>query len=290
MAMTEVAKLSGPFTHALWFIERGLSIFPLHTGIVGKSRNVCSCGRLRCEHPAKHPMNRLADRGFKNATINQGIVEHWMQSAPHANIGLATGAVIVLDVDPRHDGDASLRRVESEHGPLPLSWRVLSGGGGEHIYFKPPPGIEIPCTNSALAPGLDTRGTGGYVVAPPSVHISGKAYAWSVDHHPDEVALAPLPDWIAQALRKQPSALRATDWANKISETVSEGCRDSTGTRLAGYLLRRYVDPIVTHELLQSWNATHCIPPMTPEQVTKIVDSIAGRELKRREAARGTRR
>ena len=62
-----------------------------------------------------------------------------------------------------------------------------------------------------------------------------------------------------------------------------EGQRDCTIAKLAGHLLRRFVDPIATLELLQAWNAHRCSPPLPPKDVERIVNSIAGRELRRRD-------
>jgi hypothetical protein len=280
---------------ALHLVGFGLSVFPLQGMREGSSGTlVCTCGSPKCEHPGKHPLPRLAPNGLKNATTCAPTVERWFSQARLANVGLATGPVIVLDVDPRHGGDESLRELEAEHGPLPLTWRVFTGGGGEHIFFLPPEGIEI--RNSAgdrggLAPGLDIRGIGGYVVAPASLHASGRTYEWSVDHHPDETPLAPMPDWMVAALgRPQPGEARpASAWRQLVSEGVTNGSRNDAVTRLAGLLLRRHVDALVAHELVQAWNLARCAPPLSPDEVARSFASIARRELKRREARDGVR-
>jgi hypothetical protein len=72
------------------------------------------------------------------------------------------------------------------------------------------------------------------------------------------------------------------DWAALLAAGVDEGARDQTVTRIAGHLLRRYVDPHVVLELLTAWNATQCRPPLPDEDVERIVGSICARELKRR--------
>jgi len=209
--------------------------------------------------------------------------------APSANIGLATGRAIVLDVDPRHGGDVSLCALEAEHGPLPRTCRSITGGGGEHIFFKSPDGVEIRNSAGDLAPGLDIRGAGGYIVAPSSVHASGRSYEWSVDHHPDDVLPAPMPSWMVAALVQPKSGITRdpTRWQTIAAEGVPEGERNKSMARLTGHLLRRYVDPGLAHELMQAWNLTRCRPPMTPEEVTKTVGSIARKERKRREARNG---
>lgn len=83
----------------------------------------------------------------------------------------------MLDLDGEDGGD-SLRELELERGELPRTVSAATGAG-QHYYFK----TELPIRNSAgkLAPGLDIRGDGGYVVAPSSLHPSGRAYTWDVD-------------------------------------------------------------------------------------------------------------
>ena len=280
---------------ALYLASRGGRVFPLH-GVRpnAEGRLVCTCGKPDCGDAGKHPMAKLAPKGLTNATNHESIVRHWFTVAPLANIGLATGRAVVLDVDPRHGGDESLRSLEAEHGPLPQTCRTLTGGGGEHIFFRPPDGTEI--RNSAgdhggLAPGLDIRGAGGYVVAPSSLHVSGRSYEWSVDHHPDDVSMAEMPGWMVQALTRpsEGPARAPSEWRRLVAEGVSHGGRNVAVSRLTGHLLRRYVDPEVAHELAQAWNMVRCSPPMNPEEVTKTVGSIARKELKRREARNGSR-
>lgn len=279
---------------ALYLVSRGAKIFPLH-GMRHDSagRLICTCGTLGCEDAGKHPMSKLAPSGVNNATTHEHIVRHWFTTAPFANVGLATGKTIVLDVDPRHGGDASLEALEAQHGPLPETTRAITGGGGQHIFFKAPEGARIKNSvgdNGGLAPGLDIKSTGGYVVAPPSLHESGRHYAWSVDHHPDEVPPAAMPDWLVRALASrggEGTVRDPSEWRRLVSEGVSEGGRNTAVSRLSGLLLRRWVDAEVAHELVQAWNVTRCRPPLSPEEVTKIVGSIARKELQRREARGG---
>jgi hypothetical protein len=68
---------------------------------------------------------------------------------------------------------------------------------------------------------------------------------------------------------------------------VTEGGRNTTIAKLTGHLLRRHVDPVVTLEMLTAWNAMRCKPPLSDREVEAIVDSIAGREIKRRGGAHG---
>jgi len=211
------------------------------------------------------------------------MVEHWWRSRPDANIGLATGRLVVLDIDPRHGGDYTLAELEQRHGKLPPTWRAGTGGGGAHLYFAAPATPVIRNRAGQIGPGIDVRGAGGYVITPPSRHQTGRQYLWQQD--PDHAPLSALPAWLA-ALIEQRSAKRtaSTTWRSLVCDSVTEGQRNNTVAKLAGHLLRRYVDPHVVLELVHAWNQARCTPPLDSNEVTRTVDSIARRELKRRES------
>lgn len=129
-----------------------------------------------CKPRGKTP---LTPHGFKEATCNPNLIERWWDRWPDANIGVPTGSAIkawVLDVDGA-EGSVSLTQLESELGELPLTREAITGGGGRHLFFSMP-GDRAIGNRVNLRPGLDVRGDGGYVVVPPSIHPSGKAYAW----------------------------------------------------------------------------------------------------------------
>jgi putative DNA primase/helicase len=276
---------------ALALAARGLPVFPLHYPNHRDGRAWCSCGAPDCGNIGKHPYARLAPRGFTDATADRETVERWWGST-ECNIGMPTGAasgLVVLDVDPRHGGDDSLAALERRHGALPATWRFLTGGGGEHILFRHP-GVAIRNTAGKLGDGLDIRGDGGYIVVPPSLHASGRRYAISVDHHPDEVALADMPEWLRGLLCARPMASPATmpeSWRRLVRDGVGEGRRNDAIARLAGLLLRKGIDPYVTLDLARTWNAVRCRPPLEDAEVVAIVNSIAGREAESRERRYG---
>jgi hypothetical protein len=233
---------------------------------------------------------RDGGHGCHDATKDQSIITEWWTSVPFANIGLATGrssGIFVLDVDPRHGGDEALAELERRHGKLPETPVSITGGGGQHVFFRHEPGIG----NSAgkVGVGLDVRGQGGYIVAPPSVHENGRPYAWDVDHHLDEVPIARAPDWLIDLLRTKPKNGRAempVSWRRLVADGVAEGRRNTAITRLAGHLLRKGVDPLVVLDLARVRNAERCRPPLDDAEVVKTVDSIAAAELRRRSATK----
>jgi hypothetical protein len=163
---------------ALTLAGRGFAVHPLYEPDP-QAPGGCSCGKPDCATAGKHP--RLA-AWQQAATTDPGQVRYWWRTWPSANIGIVTGRELpgggflaVLDVDPRNDGDASLEELETLYSPLPDTRRVDTGGGGFHYFFTTPEAVR----GAKVAPGLDLKGSNGYVVAPPSLHSSGRRYEWA---------------------------------------------------------------------------------------------------------------
>lgn len=204
-------------------------------------------------------------------------IEDWFAQRPDANVGIVTGAVsglVVLDVDAGRGGGESVEVWTRSNGPLPATVEALTGGGGRHLYFRHP-GVAT-ANRVGLAMGIDLRGDGGCVVAPPSLHASGRRYAWLEGRSPDEIAPAPMPDWLLRLTH--PHSGRAghplAHWRQLVREGVDEGARNSTLASLAGHLLWHAVDAQVVLELLLSWNRMRCRPPLPDEEVASVVSSI----------------
>ena len=146
------------------------------------------------------------------------------------------------------------------------------------------PGGHVP-NKVALGNGLDVRGDGGYIVAPPSLHASGRPYAWDLSAHPDEVPLAPVPGWLLASLRCGDSVVEPRppdEWVVLVRDGAAEGRRNDAVARLAGYMLRRRPAPRVVLELLRAWSESRCRPPLPDRETIATVDSIARREAARR--------
>jgi hypothetical protein len=124
---------------------------------------------------------------------------------PDSNVGVRTGAesgIVVLDVDPRHGGGESLNRIEAEHDGLDGRAVAMTGGGGLHYIFTHPGRMVANRTGAFGYAGIDVRGDGGYIVAPPSVHASGARYWWADLCEPE--LLADLPQWLTRPERRRP--------------------------------------------------------------------------------------
>lgn len=190
-----IADTAAPVDAALAYAARGWPVFPCHT--VGRDGRPCSCPAVGCSSPGKHPR---VPGGLRAATTDPGVITRWWTRWPTANIAVRTGAVsglVVIDVDPPHGGDRTLRHLTDRHGALPADVTVRTGSGGLHLYLAHP-GIRIGNDNGRrLGPGIDVRGDGGYVIAPPSRHHSGATYRWITAG----AALPGVPGWMLEQIR-----------------------------------------------------------------------------------------
>jgi Bifunctional DNA primase/polymerase, N-terminal/AAA domain len=199
----QLANESPALRAALEYAEAlGARVVPVHCMIDGR----CSCGQADCSRPAKHPTGKWSQL----ASADPVLVRAAFARYPRAGVGIATGVasgLVVIDIDGPQ-GEATLAALEARYGKLPPCPTVRTTRG-RHLYFA---AGTAPIPNRAgdsehgLGKGIDIRGEGGFVVAPPSVHESGRPYAW-------ELGLAtllppPLPPWIV-ALTSEPPPARA---------------------------------------------------------------------------------
>jgi hypothetical protein len=253
---------------ALTCAKRGWLVFPLYS-IDRNGR--CTCVNPACNHPGKHPKTQ---HGFKDATRDRKMIVSWWHDDPEANIGICTGVasgIVVLDVDPRHDGEESLRNLERNYGPLPSGPCVKTGGGGWHYYFLHPGSSAKISNKTSILPGIDVRADGGYVVGRGSVHQSGKKYTWVEGETPEDLPVPPFPEWLCKILLAKP----APATANSAVSAIPEGERNSRLTSLAGALQWRGADPATIRAALLTENERRCKPPLPESEVQSIVSSIS---------------
>jgi len=212
---------------------------------------------------------------YQHRRPTEAEIAAWFRRWPDANIAIVTGEVsnlVVLDVDPAHGGDASLRDLTDRFGPLPDTLTAGTGGGGRHFYFAAPADGRPTPSRVALRAGLDVRAEGGLIIAPPSIHQSGRRYAWeNADPMP-----APMPHWLLRLLRN-PAERRGhstQQWRDLAARGVEQGERNSTIASFAGHLFWHGVDPDIVKELLLCWNRVRARPPLDDEEVAATVDSI----------------
>jgi len=187
---------------ALAYSALGWPVLPLHTP---DAAGQCSCRKKDCDigkHPRWHPT--LIPNGHTNATTDPTQIEACWNEWPDANIGICTGeasGIAALDVDPRNGGDVMLDILEQEHGKLPETLMAFTGGGGQHYYFKLPP-FTVKGGPDALGRGLDVK-VDGYIVAPPSLHASGRRYEYEATMTPGATRIAEMPPWMSELLRAE---------------------------------------------------------------------------------------
>ena len=161
--------------------------------------------------PCRSDKTPLTLHGFKDASNDPAQVFTWWGRLKPEALGMATGVdsgLWVLDVDaPKPgrigDGPAALAALVQEHGPLPATVEQITGGGGRHLFFAwPRDGLPVKNSAGKLAPGLDVRGEGGYVILPPSLHHTGNRYAWAEGHSLRDMEPAPAPAWLLAMVRR----------------------------------------------------------------------------------------
>jgi hypothetical protein len=254
---------------ALGYAALGLAVIPLYQPIGGG----CSCRRVaKCDSPGKHPRTK---NGVKDGSTDPAVIHKWWSSWPDANVGIVTGrpsgGLVVLDVDGEK-GLASMAQLEQQQGPLRETWTVTTGGGGYHYSYLLPAGVTVNNSAGKLAPGLDIRCDGGYVVAPPSLHASGQRYAFNTSH---DAGLMPAlcPDWLLRLIHNPPAPESPTG----NGAVIAEGGRHDYLVRHAGAMTRRGLAPAAIAAALLEENHARCYPPLLEEEVNEIARDISRR-------------
>lgn len=244
----------------------GFAVFPLWPIDGG----ACACRDPRCPSPGKHPIGHMVPHGVADAMADERAVVEWWAGFADANIGIATGdasGIVVVDIDLA--GLAILDNLERVHGEVGETWAAETGGGGMHLYYRMPR-LDVRNSAGAIGPGIDVRGNGGYVVAPPSRHRSGRRYGWQDAWHPRKVGLAEVPDWL---LKKMVPGGKSRE-AAPLPAVLKEGTRNSWLASGAGTMRRRGFCDGAILAALKIENRTRCKPPLEDAEVEQIAASI----------------
>jgi Bifunctional DNA primase/polymerase, N-terminal/AAA domain/Primase C terminal 1 (PriCT-1) len=244
--MTEIG------TAALRYAHLGLSVIPL---------------RPKGKIPIFHEWQNVATRDEKQ-------VERWFQQNPDSNVGIATGPkskCFVLDVDIAKGGQDSFDTLLAKHGQFPDTWQQITGSGGFHLFFRYP-NFRVANAND-LMPGIDIRGEGGQVVAPPSIHpTTGKRYEWDGLRDIEDTPLAEAPLWLLELLQEKLTPEPKP--RDPLAERIPNGTRHQALVSLAG-ALRRF--GLSSHEILPTLrevNRTRCEEPKPEDEVQHIAESM----------------
>ena len=233
----------------LAYLEKGFSIIP-----VGNDKKpLLSTWK---EYQSKHP-------------TKEEIIK-WCSTLKPAGIGIITGKVsgiAVLDIDVGADTGGL---------ELPPTPSVRTGGGGWHHYFKLPENVILQCSNG-FRHKMDFKAEGGYVIAPPSLHKSGKQYEWVVTR--EDAEFAEIPAWLRKEIESKGGSKK--DWST-ITSGVSKGNRNNSAASYVGKLLHGLPEndwESVGWASAVAWNAQNK-PPLPEKELRSVFDSIAASQKK----------
>lgn len=248
---------------AVAFAEKGYAVFPVW-GVDDKGKCLCG-GKPACDKGANAGKHPITPRGVLEATTRITQVRIWWAKNPDANIGIATGeasGIVVLDVDGKDGFTALAGRT------LPATPSVTTGriDGGTHFYFTHPGG-KVKNSVGKLGKGLDIRGDGGYVIAPPSRHQSGAFYQWGENL---DTPLAELPVWIQSKIDETATGFDTS----QDGEAIEKGGRNVYLTSLAGTMRKRGMPESAIYAALSATNNERCSPPLSDDEIRKISHSI----------------
>lgn len=237
---------------ALWYIEHGYRIFPVHS-------------------ETKVP---LVPGGFYSATKDPAIVMEWLTKWPNMGIGLPTGVInglFVVDVDERSNGFVSLQSLVEANSPLPPTPIALTQNDGLHYYFSYP---SDQLRTTKLAPGIDIKSDGGYVVAPPTMRPDGRGYRWQPTASLSQPLAVP-PQWLLDSIRTE-AQRQDDDWA-PASLVYPEGMRENILIKFMGTLIRKGASNDAIEAFVRAENATRCKPPLTESELADFIGRVTGR-------------
>ncbi len=254
------------------------NVEPERTTIVSLALEAAAAGRAVFPLAGKVPLTR---NGFKNASTQPQQIYAMFNAAPDATgFGIATGSasgLIVVDVDGP-DAVAEVRRLGLTSGHVVKTGRERSGF---HLYFTLEPGTEVKSRD--LAPNLELKAEGFYVVGAGSLHPSGAVYQLVRDGKP-----SPAPEWLTEpprALRGQSLTPREEKAQNSEPVTIDvagppipEGGRNRELARIAGRLHDGSRDLGELSLDLEAINGARCLPPLPAAEVAAIGKSIHGRK------------
>lgn len=225
---------------ALAYLARGYSVFPLRER--SKAPSV-QWSRYQLERPTKEEVNT------------------WDEASGIAIVTGRLSGLVVVDFDPAKGGDSTAWLEK-----YPTNMLVETGTGGVHAYYSYPYGDEVRNATNYL-PGVDIRGEGGYVVAPPSIHPNGQLYRWLLQGTP-----ALLPEEVKHRVKEETT--NQPGWVSQLLESgAPEGQRDDSAAKLAGWAVHKGIGRNEAKALLTLWNL-RCSPPLHAADIVKTVDSV----------------
>lgn len=213
----------------------------------------------------------LTSHGLKDATQEPEIIKSWWSKWPRANIGIATGKksgglfVIDCDVDEGKNGVLALAEWELDNGFFPETACSITGRGGKHYLFR---SEKVVKNRTGFITGVDLRGEGGYIVAPPSIHENGTAYSWQAD--PRSAQIAEADEIVFRFLNQVQDAPREAQ-EQLEGDVIESGSRVNTLVSLVGSMKGKGAPDDVIKAAVEEMNKNHCSPPLTGKELEREV-------------------
>lgn len=248
--------------YALAYARKGLAVFPI---------------------TPRQKFPPLIEEWQNLATTDESQICKWWKQWPKANIGVATGeksgSIFVVDVDNKngHEGSEFIREWEEGYGDFPEeTWRALTPNGGYHLYFRDSQNTDVRNTTDAgtEGSGVDIRGTGGYVIVPPSV-IGNRAYEWELGPM-DNYTVADANDSVYALLAARGLECRAQQQREsgfQVPQVIPEGSRNATMFKLASSLQARGMSNEAVMIAVMAENQNRCSPPLSEREIQTLVNS-----------------
>lgn len=222
--------------------------------------------------PTKGKLPALQWGKYQTTTVTAEDINNWFQGTDY-DVAIVTGkisGIAVVDIDPKRGGDVAqwLER-------YPTGCVVRTGSGGGHCYYSYPEGTSV--SNAVdIEPGIDIRGDGGYVVAPPSRHASGGRYEWV-----NQGKLTPFPVEILEYPEKKHEQRVEEHWISNLLENGSkEGSRNADLASLCGYFASIGSPRDVASGIIRIWNARNA-PPIDSRELERTIESVYATARKR---------
>lgn len=232
---------------------------------------------------AVFPVNKkkrpLTLNGFNDASKDLVEVVNMFAQKDAVAIGVATGkisGIVVLDIDMKGQNlDMTYEELAEKYKIGPDDIVSRTGSGGYHVFYKHPGSIVPNAQRLNNTQGLDVRGDGGYVIIPPSMHVSGKRYEWI--RSPFKKQLPECPSYILPENRTYGDKTGTPSEAKEFmeAEKVGEGRRNAMLAAMAGLLRSSGIeDEESLFQVLMPLNIKKCVPPLDEPEVRSIVKNI----------------
>lgn len=228
--------------------------------------------------PVSKNKKPIISNGSRGASKDIGqAVKWWVDEYPTANVGIATGAISgiwVLDIDMK-GGVSGIDSLINHFGDdLEIEDKdIISGtpSGGRHLIYKIPEGRTVNNAQAVL-PGVDIRGEGGYIVAPPSsINVDGEWVKYHWKH--GSLKMTDAPKWAVKLLDYAKDSRKAVDISGAVTSGLVEGQRDESIFRIACMLEREGIDLDTAKAFIQSV-ADRCTPPFDREVAAEKVEHV----------------